>query len=79
MQFLPRSHRKNFKNHLAIDEYLSERKPETTEAKRGDVFVAKMSLLHKSMPSKIETPRRVLRIDFCNQDLPPELDWALTT
>jgi Phytanoyl-CoA dioxygenase (PhyH) len=44
-------------------------------ARRGDIQVLPMLVLHRSRPSRTTTPRRALRIDFAAQDLPPPLSW----
>ncbi|WP_425100470.1 phytanoyl-CoA dioxygenase family protein [Tropicibacter sp. S64] len=49
---------------------------ETTEAAPGDLLVLKMLTLHRSCPSRETTPRRVLRLDLADFDLPSGLDWA---
>ena len=45
-------------------------------AQRGDVVVLKMLTLHRSAPSKRDTNRRVLRVDFAPFALPIPLRWA---
>lgn len=48
---------------------------ELCQAKRGDVLVLKMLVLHSSKPARIQSGRRVLRIDFSSSRLPPPLSW----
>jgi len=49
---------------------------EYTEAKRGDLLILDMLLLHKSSISQSKNPRRVIRIDVSSNDLPKPLEWA---
>jgi len=49
---------------------------ESCEAKRGDILVLKMLILHGSKPSTVASNRRVFRIDFASFDLPAPLNWA---
>lgn len=48
---------------------------ETCEAKRGDILVLKMLTLHASGPSRLQTNRRVLRVDFSSFELPKPMCW----
>lgn len=48
---------------------------EFCNAKRGDVLVLKMLTLHASKPAKVQTGRRVLRVDFASSQLPKPLSW----
>lgn len=50
---------------------------EACEAKPGDVVFIKALTLHRSTPSKSHALRRTLRVDYCAEDLPPPLQWAL--
>ena len=49
---------------------------EVCAAKRGDVLILKMLTLHASKPARVQSGRRVLRIDFASCDLPAPLSWA---
>ena len=49
---------------------------EVCYAKRGDVLVLEMLTLHRSLPSKSSTPRRVFRLDYSAAHLPEPLVWA---
>lgn len=46
-------------------------------ARRGDVLFVKALTLHRSRASKHATDRRTLRIDYCAEQLPAPLSWAL--
>ncbi len=48
---------------------------ETCNAKRGDVLVLKMLILHSSKPARVQSGRRVLRIDFASSELCWPLSW----
>jgi hypothetical protein len=45
-------------------------------AERGDVLFAKALILHRSSPSRTESGRRAIRIDYCAEQLPAPLEWA---
>ena len=45
-------------------------------AKRGDVLILKMLVLHRSLPSKRPSSRRTIRVDYAAQPLPPPLSWT---
>lgn len=49
---------------------------EVCTAQRGDVLVLNMLTLHRSLPTKNQTSRRVLRVDYANSDLPLPLQFA---
>ncbi len=49
---------------------------EICTAKRGDVLVLKMLMLHRSKPAVHAAARRVVRIDYASADLPHPLDWS---
>jgi len=44
-------------------------------AQRGDVWLYRTSILHASERSSSGAGRRVLQIDFANEDLPGRLEW----
>ena len=48
---------------------------EVCTARRGDVLVLKMTILHRSGAAERPAARRVLRVDYANSDLPPPLRW----
>ena len=48
---------------------------ETCKAQRGDLLLVKALTLHRSKPSRKNTPRRTLRVDYSNALLPGPLDW----
>ncbi len=45
-------------------------------ARRGDIQVLPMLVLHRSRPSQNSAPRRALRLDYAAVNLPPPLNWA---
>lgn len=49
---------------------------EVCAARRGDVQVLPMLVLHRSLPARDARPRRALRLDVAWGDLPPPLAWA---
>lgn len=48
---------------------------EMCSSKRGDVLFVKALTLHRSMVSRSSAPRRALRIDYANHDLPHPMVW----
>jgi hypothetical protein len=50
---------------------------EVTVAKRGDILVLPMLVLHRSIPSQSTLPRRTLRLDFASDALPAPLSWRV--
>jgi hypothetical protein len=44
-------------------------------ARRGDIQILPMLVLHRSRPAQNSAPRRALRIDIAALDLPPPLQW----
>ncbi|WP_108816244.1 phytanoyl-CoA dioxygenase family protein [Loktanella sp. Alg231-35] len=46
------------------------------QARRGDVLVMDMLTLHRSLPARKPSSRRVLRVDYAAIDLPYPLAWA---
>lgn len=49
---------------------------ETEIAKRGDVLVMDMRMVHRSRPADTPRGRRVLRVDLARAPLPEPLRWA---
>jgi hypothetical protein len=45
-------------------------------ARRGDIQVLPMLVLHRSSPAATDTPRRALRLDYALTDLPAPLSWC---
>ncbi|WP_299701295.1 phytanoyl-CoA dioxygenase family protein [uncultured Tateyamaria sp.] len=68
MEFCPGSHLTESKQPMAH--------VECEQAAPGDVLVLNMNILHRSRPAKVPSPRRVLRVDFAMERLPPPLAWA---
>jgi Phytanoyl-CoA dioxygenase (PhyH) len=48
---------------------------ELCAARRGDLHVLPMLVLHRSKPSSSTMPRRALRLDYAFRKLPPPLAW----
>lgn len=49
---------------------------ETCTARRGDVQILPMLVLHRSPPARSTAPRRALRLDYATIDLPHPLQWV---
>lgn len=69
------SHKAGVQSAEEIAKSIDGYKTEICEAARGDVLVLKMLLLHRSRPSKLNTPRRALRVDYASGDLPAPMSW----
>lgn len=50
---------------------------EDCAARRGDVLLLNMLVLHRSKPATDTRPRRVFRVDYAAVGLPPPLEWAV--
>ena len=48
---------------------------ESCEARRGDILLVKALTLHRSKKALSDAPRRVMRIDYASEQLPPPLKW----
>jgi hypothetical protein len=48
---------------------------EVCDARRGDIQILPMLILHRSRPATSNAPRRALRLDYALGDLPPPLAW----
>ena len=75
VQFLEGSHLNGKLSQEQINAFPKEHSKICT-AKRGDVFGAHGLLVHRSDQSISKKERRILRVDFCNVELPKPLEWA---
>jgi len=71
------SHKHGYISSETIPECVAALPNEICEAKRGDVLIVKALTLHRSGASKSGALRRVLRVDYSNQDLAMPLQWAV--
>lgn len=69
------SHTRGIVPAALAEEVAAEFPRELCSARRGDVLVLKMLTLHASKPARVQSGRRVLRLDFASCDLPPPLAW----
>lgn len=51
---------------------------EVCDARRGDIQILPMLVLHRSRPATSTAPRRALRLDYAMGDLPTPLTWRNT-
>ena len=58
-----------------IERTVAELPKEACIAKRGDILFVKALTLHRSHASCSQSPRRALRVDYSNHDLPHPLAW----
>jgi Phytanoyl-CoA dioxygenase (PhyH) len=49
---------------------------EICSARRGDIQILPMLVLHRSRPATSDAPRRALRLDYALTDLPAPLSWC---
>lgn len=57
-------------------EMASQFPAELCSARRGDIHILPMLVLHRSRPATTDTPRRALRLDYALTDLPAPLSWC---
>jgi ectoine hydroxylase-related dioxygenase (phytanoyl-CoA dioxygenase family) len=74
LRVLPGSHAKQIYRPEDID-YSIENET-TCSIDRGGIMLMKPLLLHSSNRTTNNQKRRVIHIEFCNQELPPEIRWA---
>ena len=48
-------------------------------ASRGDILICHALILHRSLASQTQNPRRILRLDFAHDPLPAPLRWNRVT
>ncbi|MCF6275913.1 MAG: phytanoyl-CoA dioxygenase family protein [Robiginitomaculum sp.] len=76
MEIVLGSHRHGYISSVTIPECITALPKEICEAKRGDVLFVKALTIHRSSASKSGAMRRVLRVDYSNQELANPLQWA---
>ncbi|KAB7615354.1 phytanoyl-CoA dioxygenase family protein [Amylibacter sp. SFDW26] len=76
MEIIPRSHKLGIIPAVDADAISNKMASHICTAKRGDILIMNMLILHRSKPSKNPSPRRTLRIDYANFDLPFPLEWS---
>ena len=76
MELASGSHRHGYVSQTDAGEIARKHPSAVCEAERGDVVFIKALTLHRSLSSTSDAPRRALRIDYSNQDLPAPLEWA---
>jgi len=69
------SHRAGIVDAEAAADFASRFPLETTTAEAGDVLILHMLTLHRSKRSSAQSNRRVLRMDYAADALPPPLEW----
>jgi ectoine hydroxylase-related dioxygenase (phytanoyl-CoA dioxygenase family) len=74
LKVVPKSHLKKIYRPETID---WDKEPETIcNVSKGSVMIMKPLLLHSSSRTTNNKRRRVIHIEFSNQELPKELKWA---
>ncbi|ABG60829.1 phytanoyl-CoA dioxygenase family protein [Cytophaga hutchinsonii] len=74
LKVVPGSHAKNIYRPETID--WSVEKEISCNVKKGGIMIMKPLLLHSSGRTTNNKKRRVIHIEFSNQELPVELNWA---
>jgi hypothetical protein len=47
----------------------------TCAASRGDAILMRPLLLHSSLPAKVPSSRRVVHLEFADEELPKGAEW----
>lgn len=74
LKVLPKSHMKGIYRPETID--WATARETTVNVRRGGIMVMKPLLLHSSSRTTNHQKRRVIHIEFSNQELPAALQWA---
>jgi len=74
LKVVPKSHLKNIYRASTIDWTLEAEK--ICEVPKGGLMIMKPLLLHGSNKTTNNSKRRVVHIEFSNQELPSEIQWA---
>jgi ectoine hydroxylase-related dioxygenase (phytanoyl-CoA dioxygenase family) len=74
LRVIPKSHLKNIYRPEKID--WNNETEITCEVRKGGIMIMKPLLLHSSSRTTNNKKRRVIHIEFSNQELPKELKWA---
>ncbi len=74
LRVIPKSHSKKIYRPETID--WENEKETTCNVKKGGIMIMKPLLLHSSGRTTNNKKRRVIHIEFSNQELPKELKWA---
>ncbi|MEM1009003.1 MAG: phytanoyl-CoA dioxygenase family protein, partial [Myxococcota bacterium] len=75
LQLLPNTHERHYDD-TAIAHLAKEATPVSCTVNKGDVLLMKPLTLHSSPENSTQRRRRVLHLEFSNQDLPQGLEWA---
>ncbi len=76
MEIVPGSHLQGVIPAGKTDAWAENHPTEMCSARRGDVLLLHMLLLHRSRPTSRNSQRRVLRVDYANTTLSAPLSWA---
>lgn len=75
MEIIPLSHKHGVIPATEAESVANGSNTHVCTANRGDMLIMNMLTLHRSRPSLTNDPRRTLRIDYANFDLPSPLEW----
>ena len=75
LRVLPATHREGRLDSAQIAHKRATIEPTICRAARGDALLMKPLLLHASSAGEKPTHRRVLHLEWANQDLPAPLQW----
>lgn len=76
MEIALASHKYGYIKPATITEIVASAQKEMCVAQKGDVLILKALTLHRSRKSNADNMRKVLRVDYSNQNLPKPLQWA---
>lgn len=74
LRVVPKSHLKKIYRQETIDWNIETE--ESCNVEKGGVMIMKPLLLHSSRRTTNNKKRRVIHIEFSNQELPKDLNWA---
>lgn len=76
LEVIPGSHLEGRLNNEQTKSLAHKNEPDVIETGEGDVVILSSAVIHRSRPSKANSRRRVLQIDYSWAKLPPPLEWA---
>ncbi|MEP3276328.1 MAG: phytanoyl-CoA dioxygenase family protein [Stappiaceae bacterium] len=76
LEIAPGSHRLGCVGAAEAADHSKKCETEICRARRGDVLILKMLVLHRSLPATEPSSRRTYRIDYSAEALPSPLNWS---
>ena len=78
LQVIPSSHRHGIDTPANIMKSVPTKKPVACHVEAGGIVVMRPLLIHRSQKSISLKPRRVIHLEYANQELPHPLQWWQT-